>query len=136
MSVKTQNVLGIDRWSKYIWLAYGIIWQSVFFPIWYLLNDQMIYFNISEIIQRHHIKKIVIWRPSKQKDIQDKIENFIKSLGYIIDKRNITIEKVEEDYTSVQSGEIVSNFKKNVAEDTVSAMLILERRYKQQSKTN
>lgn len=136
MIVKTQNVLGIDRWSKYIWLAYGIIWQSVFFPIWYLLNDQMIYFNIADIIQRQYIKKIVIWRPSKQKDIQDKIENFIKSLGYIIDKRNITIEKVEEDYTSVQSGEIVSNFKKNVAEDTVSAMLILERRYKQQSKTN
>jgi len=94
----------------------------------------MIYFNISEIIQRQHIKKIVIWRPSKQKDIQDKIENFIKSLGYIIDKKNITIEKVEEDYTSVQSGEIVSNFKKNVAEDTVSAMLILERRHKQNQK--
>jgi hypothetical protein len=55
-------------------------------------------------------------------------------LGYIIDKKNITIEKVEEDYTSVQSGEIVSNFKKNVAEDTVSAMLILERRHKQNQK--
>jgi RNase H-fold protein (predicted Holliday junction resolvase) len=27
----------------------------------------------------------------------------------------------------VQSGEITSNFKKNAAEDTVSAMLILER---------
>ncbi|HOG15397.1 MAG TPA: Holliday junction resolvase RuvX, partial [Candidatus Absconditabacterales bacterium] len=114
MTVKTQNVLGIDRGSKYIGLAYGIIGQSVFFPIGYLLNDQMIYFNISEIIQRQYIKKIVIGRPSKQKDIQEKIENFIKSLGYIIDKRNITIEKVEEDYTSVQSGEIVSNFKKNV----------------------
>ncbi|HPK27897.1 MAG TPA: Holliday junction resolvase RuvX [Candidatus Absconditabacterales bacterium] len=134
MTVKTQNVLGIDRGSKYIGLAYGIIGQSVFFPIGYLLNDQMIYFNISEIIQRQYIKKIVIGRPSKQKDIQEKIENFIKSLGYIIDKRNITIEKVEEDYTSVQSGEIVSNFKKNVAEDTVSAMLILERRHKQNQK--
>jgi len=48
-------------------------------------------------------------------------------LEYIIDKKEITVEKVNEDYTSVQSGEIVSNFKKNVAEDTVSAMIILER---------
>jgi RNase H-fold protein (predicted Holliday junction resolvase) len=41
---------------------------------------------------------------------------------------DIKIELMDEDYTSVQSGEIVSNFKKNVAEDTISAMLILQRR--------
>ena len=132
MTIKTQNVLGIDRWSKYIWLAYCPINQNISFPIWYLLNDQMIYFNISDIIQRQYIKKIVIWRPSKQKDIQEKIDKFINSLGYIIDKKEITIEKIEEDYTSVQSWEIISNFKKNVAEDTVSAMIILERRQKTQ----
>jgi RNase H-fold protein (predicted Holliday junction resolvase) len=41
---------------------------------------------------------------------------------------------VDEDYSSVQSGEIVSDtfktaqwFKKNPAEDTISAMIILER---------
>ena len=45
----------------------------------------------------------------------------------MIDTDKISIETIEEDYTSVQAGEIVSNFKKNVAEDTVSAMLILER---------
>jgi len=48
-------------------------------------------------------------------------------MNYIIEHREITLDRVEEDYTSVQSGEIVSNFKKNVAEDTISAMLILER---------
>lgn len=51
-------------------------------------------------------------------------------MNYIIENREITLDRVEEDYTSVQSGEIVSNFKKNVAEDTISAMLILERRVK------
>jgi RNase H-fold protein (predicted Holliday junction resolvase) len=51
----------------------------------------------------------------------------MKSLGYIIDNREIEIQLVEEDYTTVQSGDIVSNFKKNAATDTVSAMLILER---------
>jgi RNase H-fold protein (predicted Holliday junction resolvase) len=53
--------------------------------------------------------------------------DFIKHLELIIDPNKVTIETIEEDYTSVQAGEIVSNFKKNVAEDTVSAMLILER---------
>ena len=51
----------------------------------------------------------------------------MNSLNYIIEKDEITIETVEEDYTSVESGEIISNFKKNEATDTVSAMLILER---------
>jgi len=69
----------------------------------------------------------MLGRPSKQKDIQEKIQKFMKSLGYIIENREIEIQLVEEDYTSVQSGEIVSNFKKNAATDTVSAMLILER---------
>ncbi len=128
MTIKPKNVLWIDRWSKYIWLAYSPIDQDISFPLWYLLNDKMIYFNISDIIQRHNIRKIILWRPKRQKDIQEKIQDFIKSLEYIIDTQKIEIYTVEEDYTSVQSWEIVSNFKKNVAEDTVSAMLILERR--------
>ena len=130
MTIKIENVLWIDRWSKYIWLAYAPLNQNICFPIWYLLNDQMVYFNISDIIHRQNIRKIVIWRPGKQKDIQEKIEKFIKSLKYIIDNKKISIETINEDYTSVQSWEIVSNFKKNVAEDTVSAMIILERRQK------
>ena len=87
----------------------------------------MTYFNISDIIARYQIKQIVIWRPKKQKNIQEKIEEFIKSLNYIIENQEIQIHTVEEDYTSVQSWEIMSNFKKNAAEDTISAMLILER---------
>ena len=95
------------------------------------------YFNIAGIIEKHNVGKIMLGRPSKQKDIQDKIQAFMKSLGYIIENREIEIQLVEEDYTSVQSGEIISNtandmwlkwdFKKNAAEDTISAMVILER---------
>ena len=87
----------------------------------------MMYFNVAGIIEKHSISKIMLGRPSKQKDIQQKIQDFMKTLGYIIEHREIEIQLVEEDYTSVQSGEITSNFKKNAAEDTVSAMLILER---------
>ncbi len=82
------------------------------------------------------MKTIVIWWPSRQKDIQEKITKFMNSLNYIIEKDEITIETIEEDYTSVESWEIVSNFKKNETTDTISAMLILERRKdKEQNKS-
>lgn len=70
--------------------------------------------------------------PSKQEDIREKIQKFIDNLKIMIDPKT-TIETIDEDYTSVLSGEITSNFKKNAAEDTVSAMLILERRIAQEA---
>ncbi len=124
---KTKAILGIDRGTKYIWLAYALPGSDVVFPIGYILNDKMMYFNVAGIIEKHNVGKIMLGRPAKQKDIQEKITAFMKSLNYIIEHREIKIELVNEDYTSVQSGEIVSNFKKNAASDTVSAMLILER---------
>ena len=121
-------ILWIDRWSKYIWLAYAHESNDIIFPVGYMINDQMIYFHIADLIQRYNVKTIVIWWPSKQKDIQEKITKFMNSLNYIIEKDEITIDTIEEDYTSVESWEIVSNFKKNETTDTISAMLILERR--------
>lgn len=129
-----KSILAIDRWSKYVGLAYKNESSEVIFPVGYLLNDQMIFFHIWDLIQRHHVKTIVIGRPRTQEDVQDKIIKFMQSLNFIIENEEITIERVNEDYTSVQSGEIVSNFKKNVAEDTVSAMIILERRSKKWNK--
>jgi len=85
------------------------------------------YFNVAGIIEKHNVGKIMLGRPAKQEDIQKKIQAFMKSLGYIIEHREIEIQLIEEDYTTVQSGDIISNFKKNAATDTVSAMLILER---------
>ena len=126
--MKIAHALGIDRGSKYIGLAYTPIENSdIIFPIGYIMNDEMTYYYIADIIQRYHIRKIILGRPSKQKDIQEKISKFMASLNYIIENQNIEILTVEEDYTSVQSGEIISDFKKNATTDTISAMLILER---------
>lgn len=126
--MKITHALGIDRGSKYIGLAYTPIENSdIIFPIGYIMNDEMTYYYIADIIQRYHIRKIILGRPSKQKDIQEKISKFMASLNYIIENQKIEILTVEEDYTSVQSGEIISDFKKNATTDTISAMLILER---------
>ena len=99
------------------------------------MNDAMTYYYIADLIQRYHIRKIVLGWPSKQKDIQEYITKFMTSLNYIIENQRIDIETVDEDFTSVQSGEIVSDFKKNATTDTISAMLILER-WKQQKKSD
>ena len=126
--MKIAHALGIDRGSKYIGLAYTPIENSdIIFPIGYIMNDEMTYYYIADIIQRYHIRKIILGRPSKQKDIQEKISKFMASLNYIIENQKIEILTVEEDYTSVQSGEIISDLKKNATTDTISAMLILER---------
>lgn len=58
----------------------------------------------------------------------------MESLNYIIENQRIEIETIDEDFSSVQSGEIVSDFKKNVTTDTISAMIILER-WKQSKKS-
>ncbi len=126
--MKITHALGIDRGSKYIGLAYTPIENAdIVFPIGYVMNDEMTYYYIADLIQRYHVRKIVLGRPKKQQDIQEKITKFMQSLNYIIENQKIEIETVEEDFTSVQSGEIVSDFKKNATTDTISAMLILER---------
>lgn len=122
------SVLWIDRWSKYVGVAYAPLNSKVIFPVGYLLNDQMIFFNLADLLKRYNVRTIVLGRPTRQKDIQEKIAKFINNLNYIIEKDEILIETIDEDYSSVESGELISDFKKNATTDTLSAMIILERR--------
>ncbi len=124
---KVQNILWIDWWSKYIWLAYCQKWEKVVFPVGYLINNESVLFDLSDVIIRYNIKHIVIWRPKKQKDIQEKIQKFINNMNLMVENK-IEISKMEEDFSTTKAGEILSNFKKNAATDTVSAMEILNRR--------
>ena len=88
--MKPAHALWIDRWSKYIGLAYTAIeWSDVIFPIGYVMNDSMTYYYIADLIQRYHIRKIVLWWPNRQKDVQEKITKFMESLNYIIEINNL-----------------------------------------------
>ena len=60
----------------------------------------------------------------------------MESLNYIIENQRIEIETIDEDFSSVQSGEIVSDCKKNATTDTISAMIILERRKQSKKSEN
>jgi len=124
---RNPTVLGIDRGSKYIGLAYMTLQDRVPLPIGYIFNDKMTYISIADMVVRYQVHTIVIGRPSQQKDIQTKIQQFVDGLWLLVDPETVKIEYIEEDYSSVQAGEIVSSFKKNVAEDTISAMILLDR---------
>lgn len=130
---KNNNILGIDRGSKYIGLAYCQEGESVVFPVGYLLNTESVLFDLSDVLVRYNVKKIVIWWPSKQEDVQKKINKFVESVQMMLEKK-ILIEKIEEDYSTTKAWEILSNFKKNAATDTVSAMEILDRWVKMNTK--
>jgi RNase H-fold protein (predicted Holliday junction resolvase) len=120
------NIVGIDRGSKYIGLAYMSLENRIPMPIGYILNDHMTMPALADVVARYRAQGIVVGYPQRQKDVQDKIQAFVKSLTYVISS-DVAIEYIDEDYSSVQAGEMISDFKKNAASDTVSAMLILDR---------
>jgi len=129
-----KNILGIDWGSKYVGLAYIQSSSGIILPIGYLLNTGSLFFELAGILQKQNIGTVVLGWPKHQVNIQEKIQRFIKNLQLLSGEEELIIEKIDEDYTSVQAGEIVSStynkqhgFKKNPAEDTISAMIILER---------
>ena len=125
MRKKEKNILWIDWGSKYIGLAYvNVWWWKIIMPIGYLLNDGSLMYNLGDIILRYNIGKIVVGYPSDE-NLQKKVDEFIKQLNFII-AEDISIEKVNEDYTSVQAGVLKWNFEKDQMEDSLAAMKILE----------
>lgn len=126
MRKKQKNVLGIDWGSKYIWLAYINKWANdLIMPIWYIPNDWSSMFSLWDIISRYNIGKIVIGYPKDDK-VREKVDNFINELKFII-QDDIELILQDEEYSSVEAGAMVENFKKNEMEDTLAAMKILER---------
>ena len=120
------NILGIDYWTKYIWLAKKDTKFDVIMPVWYIQNDWWTMFELSNIIEQYQIKKIIIWWPKRQKDMQERIDRFIKEIKIVY--FDMDIEKIDEDYTSVEANATTWNFKKKWwEEDTIAAMKILER---------
>ncbi len=128
------SVLAIDWGKKYIGAAYALQGSTVVFPIGYLTNDKSVFAALGELIVRYRVKTIVVGLP-RDSWARDQIERFVHSfVGTLSD--DIAVELFDEDYTSVQAGEKIGNFQKNIAEDTLAAMLILERRLNQPTSTS
>jgi len=119
-----KNILGVDRWTKYIGLAYWNEKTNMVMPIGYLMNDDSLFFNVGEIIGRYFIWTVAVGRPRQHKDTQAEIDKFIENVLYV--EHDLEIKRINEEYTSVQAWATNNNFNKNEAEDSIAAMHLLE----------
>lgn len=120
------NVLGLDRWRKYVGAAYRNTRTDMVLPIGYLLNDESLLFHFGDVLQRYKITEVVIWYPKQHKDAQQAIDALIKQLLFI--EENLIFHKVDEEYSSVEAGAKKNDFNKDEQEDTLVAMILLEQR--------
>jgi RNase H-fold protein (predicted Holliday junction resolvase) len=121
------NILAIDRWSKRIGIARMNSDNNIPLPLWYLLNTGTIYFDLSAIIMKYDISLIVCGTPSGNTNVVDKINNFLKNLKFCVPD-TVIFTSIDEHYSSTQASNITGDLgSKHISQDTVSAMVILER---------
>jgi RNase H-fold protein (predicted Holliday junction resolvase) len=131
--MKNTQILWIDRGKKRIWLAKLINQTSMPLPVGNISNDADLYYNLWDIIARNEIWTIVIWWPRNETWIQSQIDIFLWKLQRLLLNPDIDYHKVNEDYSSVESQNTLQDFGRNAWTDTLSAMVILERRQKIQT---
>ncbi len=117
------NILSIDWWQKYIWLA-RTDKEWFIFPVWYIDNDGESIFQISNIVWQYQISQIVIWKPKDPK-ISTHITKFARQI-YI--STEIQVEFIDENYTTTIAKNKTWIYTKSAINDVVAAMEILRRK--------
>ena len=117
------HILSIDRWSRHIGLAHSINHQLPL-PLGTLTNNTLTMWDISVLLQTHHITQIVIGYPSKQLNIQKRIDAFVVELSCITE---LPIVRIDEDYTTTIAKVTTGIDHKSPSHDIIAAMIILDR---------
>ena len=121
------NILALDRWSKRIGIAWMDTQNNTPLPLWYLLNTGNVYFDLSAIVMKYNIETIVCGTPSGNTNVVDKINKFLKNLKFCVPD-TVIFSSIDEHYSSTQASNITGDLgTKHISQDTVSAMVILER---------
>lgn len=122
------NILSMDRWSKRIGIAWMDSKNNTPLPLWYLLNTGNVYFDLSSLIMKYRIDTIVCGTPSGNTNVVDRINKFITNLKMCVPD-TVAFEFTDEHYSSTQASDVTGDLgQKHISQDTVSAMIILERR--------
>ncbi len=119
------SLLAIDWGRKHIGLAGASDAHSIIFPLWTLENTPETLFSLAHIVAERGVHLIIVGYPSKQEDVQKKIDTFIRDLSFVV-PTDCKITKVNEDYSSVQAWAKLGNYKKTAAEDSMAAVYIME----------
>lgn len=121
------HILGIDRWSKRIGLAYMVLATRTPLPLGYLDNSPVLYSDLASIILEYRIDTIVYGYPQGNKALMSKIDSFVTNLQFSVED-SIVFVPIDEHYSSVQASAITWDFAtKDISQDTIAAMVILER---------
>ena len=121
------KALCLDRWSKRIGVARMDSANNIPLPLWYILNTGDVYFELSALVMKYSIDTIICGTPSGNKSVVDRINNFIKNLKFCVPD-TIEFVYIDEHYSSTQASDITWDLgSKHISQDTVSAMVILER---------
>lgn len=118
-------VLAIDWGRKRMGLAYMTESHSMVFPLWSVDNTPDALYTIAHFAVQHKATRIIVWYPRQESAVQKSIDSFVKQLSFVIDPQCI-IEKVNEDYSSIQANAMTGNYKKTAEEDSLAAMCLLE----------
>ena len=122
-----QKILAIDRGSKRIGLAWMDEENNTPLPLWYLENTSTVYFDMASLIAQYRITTIVYGYPEGNKGVMTKIDKFITWLKFSVPD-TVTFHPIDEHYSSTQASNITGDLgSKHISQDTVSAMVILER---------
>ncbi len=122
------NILALDRWSKRIGVAWMDTINNTPLPLWYIFNTGDVYFELSALVMKYNTNIIICGTPSGNTNVVNRINNFLKNLKMCV-PNTVVFESVDEHYSSTQASNITGDlWVKHISQDTVSAMVILERR--------
>jgi len=99
-------------------------------PLGYVTNTPDLYPNLASLVMEKSVSTIIVGYPERNKAMTTQIDKFIINLGYSVDS-SIPIIRVDEHFSSVQASDLTTittgSYRKDISQDTVSAMVILER---------
>jgi RNase H-fold protein (predicted Holliday junction resolvase) len=96
-------------------------------PLGYLTNTGDVYFELSALVMKYQIDTIVCGSPSGNISVVDKIASFIINLKLCVPD-TVKFDFIDEHYSSTQASDRTNDLDhKHISQDTVSAMIILER---------
>lgn len=122
------NILSLDRWSKRIGIAWMNTNNNIPLPLGYLLNTSTVYSDLASLMMQYQIETVLYGYPTGNRNVIAKIDNFIKNMKYCV-ADTVVFQSIDEHYSSTQASDLTWDLgKKHISQDTVSAMILLERR--------
>lgn len=100
-------------------------------PLWYLLNNADTFPQFAALMMEYKIERVLYGYPTGNKGVLEKIDRFVQNMRYCVSDQ-VVFEAIDEHYSSTEASDRTGDLdRKHISQDTVSAMMLLERWMKQ-----